>query len=79
LFAFSRNKNRFLSILDKLEKYALENYLNISPIQAVTIVNLYGHQMKNAELLSICEKVIVNGIEAILLRQDGLSSLLEAF
>jgi hypothetical protein len=51
LSAFSRNQKLFSSVLDKLETYALENFLNITPIQAVTIINKYGPFMKNAELL----------------------------
>jgi hypothetical protein len=32
LSAFSRNQKLFSSVLDKLETYALENFLNITPI-----------------------------------------------
>jgi hypothetical protein len=35
--------------------------------------------MKNPELLQICEKVIVNGVDTILLNKQGFSILLEAF
>ena len=38
-----------------------------------------GQHIKNPELVEICEKLVVNGLNEIALQRDGHSMLLQAF
>ena len=65
------------STLKQLEKFALKNFLHLTPNQAAQIMVYYGQHVKSAELVEICEKTVVANIESITSQPGGYLTLLE--
>lgn len=48
-------------LLQELESYAVKYFKSMTANQAANLIINHGNYMKNAELVEICEKLVVHG------------------
>lgn len=66
-------------IIERLENYALKNFIGLTTAQAANLIIQNGYNLKNAELVEVCEKIIAPGINEMYLQDDGASTVLNLF
>ena len=66
-----------VNIIHDIETDLVNNFTRITAVQAANLIIHCGQHIRNPELVEICEKLVVNGLDEVALHKDGPSMLLQ--